>query len=248
MLLDIFYEDNNIIINRKSIKLFGISTAAYFSVLINIYKKAYRKNKIENDYFKVDRNYIQELLEMPVEEQLINDSNLMKTSVLKKDSEDPNKIKIDLNLYLSLLNDEDINLIKDVKKQMKVTKPKGLKQSQRQIQINVLKNCISCSNYELLTALRDWVAGVYARPNGFLSKTAIKVFQDTLNNYTQGDLDLALKIVQIASIQGYRNCDWAINEYERGKNIKQKNFANNNNIRITTQEVAKEEDLSNKIF
>ena len=247
MLLDIFYEDNNLIINCKSIKLFGISTAAYFSVLISIYKKAYRKNKMENGYFKVNREYIQELLDMPIEEQLINDSNLMKTSIINKSPEDPNKIKIDLNMYVSLLNDEDIKLIKDVRKQMKVTRPKGVKKSQRQLQINALKNCIECSNYELLTALRDWVDGVYANPNGFLSKLAIKTFQDTLNNYTKGDLDLALKIVQIASIQGYRNCDWAINEYERSKNIKQRNFLNNN-IRVTEQEVAKEEDLSNQIF
>ena len=67
---------------------------------------------------------------------------------------------------------------------MKVQKPKGTKESQRQQYINMLKNSIECSNYELLTALRDWVDGVYARPNGFLSKSAIKIFQDTLNSYT----------------------------------------------------------------
>ncbi len=96
-------------------------------------------------------------------------------------------------MYLSILNDEDVNLIKDVRKQMKVMHPKGIKQTQRQLQINALKNCIECSNYELLTALREWVDGVYTRPNGFLSKLAIKTFQNTLNNYTKGDLDLALK-------------------------------------------------------
>ena len=67
MLLDIFYEDNSLIINYKAIKLFGISTAAYFSVLISIYKKAYKKNKIENNYFKVDRDYIQNILDMSVD-------------------------------------------------------------------------------------------------------------------------------------------------------------------------------------
>ena len=245
MLLDIFDEDNSIIINCKAIKVFGLSTAAYFSTLIRIYKKAYKKKKLEDNYFKVDREYIQSLLEMPIEEQLICDANLIKISVLNKSTDDPNKIKLDLNMYLSILNDEDVILIKDVRKQMKVMHPKGIKQSQRQLQINALKNCIECSNYELLTALREWVDGVYARPNGFLSKLAIKTFQNNLNNYTKGDLDLALKIVQIAAIQGYRDCNWAINDYERSLKFKNENRSN---LRITKQEVAKKEDLGDMIF
>lgn len=245
MLLDIFDEDNSIIINCKAIKVFGLSTAAYFSTLIKIYKKAYKKKKLEDNYFKVDRDYIQSLLGMPIEEQLVCDANLIKISVLNKSTDDPNKIKLDLNMYLSILNDEDVTFIKDIRKQMKVMHPKGIKQTQRQLQINTLKNCIECSNYELLTALREWVDGVYTRPNGFLSKLAIKTFQNTLNNYTKGDLDLALKIVQIASIQGYRNCEWAINEYERSLKFKSENKTS---LRVTPQSVAKEEDLSNQIF
>ena len=245
MLLDIFNEDNNIVINYKAISLFGLNTAAYFTLLISIYKKAVRKNKLDNDYFNLDRNYVRKLLRLSEEEQLICDHNLMMLSILKKSSEDPNKIKLDLNLYLSTIASEDVKLIEDVRKQMKVLHPKTVKQSQRQIQINTLKNCIECSNYELLTALRDWVDGVYARPNGFLSKASIKVFQDTLNNYTQGDLDLALRLVQIATVQGYRDCQWAINLYERDNKAK---LPTNNNVRVTDQVVADKQDLSDQIF
>ena len=112
--------------------------------------------------------------------------------------------------------------------------------------INELKDSISCSNYELLTALRNWVDSIYARPNGFLSKTAITIFQNTLNEYTKGDLDLALRIVQIASVQGYKNCEWAIALYE--KDQKQKSKVQKERIRITEQVVASKEDLSDKIF
>lgn len=245
MLLDIFNEDNNIVINYKAISLFGLNTAAYFTLLISIYKKAVRKNKLDNDYFNLDRNYVRKLLKLSEEEQLICDHNLMMLSILKKSSEDPNKIKLDLNLYLSTIASEDVKLIEDVRKQMKVLHPKTVKQSQRQIQINTLKNCIECSNYELLTALRDWVDGVYARPNGFLSKAAIKVFQDTLNNYTKGDLDLALRLVQIATVQGYRDCQWAINLYERDSKAK---VVVNSNVRVTEQETAEKQDLSDQIF
>ena len=245
MLLDIFNEDNNIVINYKAISLFGLNTAAYFTLLISIYKKAVRKNKLDNDYFNLDRNYVRKLLRLSEEEQLICDHNLMMLSILKKSPEDPNKIKLDLNLYLSTIASEDVKLIEDVRKQMKVLHPKTIKQSQRQIQINALKNSIECSNYELLTALRDWVDGVYARPNGFLSKASIKVFQDTLNNYTKGDLDLALRLVQIATVQGYRDCQWAINLYERDNRAK---LPTNNNVRVTEQVVADKQDLSDQIF
>ena len=147
---------------------------------------------------------------------------------------------------LSLLCSEDVKLYEDVKKQMKVQKPKGTKESQRQQYINMLKNSIECSNYELLTALRDWVDGVYARPNGFLSKSSIKIFQDTLNSYTQGDLDLALRVVQIATVQGYRDCQWAINMLQDSEKRKQKQ--NNTQIRVTEQQVATKKDLSDIVF
>ena len=111
--------------------------------------------------------------------------------------------------------------------------------------INELKNSIVCSNYELLTALRDWVDGVYARPGGFLSKSSIKLFQDTLNNYTQGDLDLALAVVRVATIQGYRDCTWAINLYESNK---AKANSNINKVRTTEQNVATEDDLGDVVF
>lgn len=247
MLLDVFDNDNSISVNYRTIQIFGLPTAVYLTELINIYKKATRKNKlVEDGYFKVDRKYVNNVLCLTPEEQIICDLNLIKTSVLKKSSDNPDILKIDVKLYLSLLCSEDMKLYDDVKKQMKVQKPKGTKESQRQQYINVLKNSIECSNYELLTALRDWVEGVYARPNGFLSKSSIKIFQDTLNSYTKGDLDLALRVVQIATVQGYRDCQWAINMLEDSEKRKKKQ--NNSQIRVTEQEVADKKQLSDIVF
>lgn len=247
MLLDVFDNDNSISVNYRTIQIFGLPTAVYLTELINIYKKATRKNKlVEDGYFKVDRKYVNNVLCLTPEEQIICDLNLIKTSVLKKSSDNPDILKIDIKLYLSLLCSEDMKLYDDVKKQMKVQKPKGTKESQRQQYINVLKNSIECSNYELLTALRGWVEGVYARPNGFLSKSSIKIFQDTLNSYTKGDLDLALRVVQIATVQGYRDCQWAINMLEDSEKRKKKQ--NNSQIRVTEQEVADKKQLSDIVF
>ena len=132
---------------------------------------------------------------------------------MKKDVSDPDIVKIDVQLYLSIVTSDDLKLIENIKKEMKIKKPKGIKQSQRQYMINSIIDSIQCSSYELLTALRDWVDSIFSKPNGFLSKSTVRVFQETLYNYTQGDLDLALRLVQIATIQGYKDCSWAINVY-----------------------------------
>ena len=247
MLLDIFDNDNSISINYRTIQIFGLHTAVYLTELINIYKKATRKNKlIDNEYFKVDRKYIYNILSLTDEEQIVCDLNLIKTSILKKSNDNPDILKLDMKLYLSLLSSDDVKLYDNIKKQMKIQKPKGIKESQRQHMISSLKDSIECSNYELLTALRGWVDGVYSRPTGFLSKSAIKIFQDTLNNYTKGDLDLALRIVQIATVQGYRDCQWAINMLENSE--KRKQVTDRTQIRITKQEVASKDDLSETVF
>ncbi len=247
MLLDIFDNDNSISINYRTIQIFGLHTAVYLTELINIYKKATRKNKlIDNEYFKVDRKYIYNILSLTDEEQIVCDLNLIKTSILKKSNDNPDILKLDMKLYLSLLSSDDVKLYDNIRKQMKIQKPKGIKESQRQHMISSLKDSIECSNYELLTALRGWVDGVYSRPTGFLSKSAIKIFQDTLNNYTKGDLDLALRIVQIATVQGYRDCQWAINMLENSE--KRKQVTDRTQIRITKQEVASKDDLSETVF
>ena len=246
MLLDVFDNDNSIPINYKTIQIFGLPTAVYLTELINIYKKATRKNKLENGYFKVDRNYINNILSLSIEEQLACDLNLSKTAVLKKSEDNPDLIKLDVAMYLSILTNGDFKLYENIKQQMSIKRPKGVKESGRRHIINALKDSIVCSNFELLSALRDWVEGVYSNPNGFLSKSAIKIFQDTLNDYTKGDLDLALRIVKIATVQGYRDCTWAINLFEESerKRIKQQN----NKVRVTQQQIADKKDLSDIVF
>lgn len=244
MLLDALDQRNYITVNTRAVQLFGLNAAFYLTELFTIYTKAKDKGKLIDDhFFKVDRKYLTARTSLSTEEQLICDANLIKVGVMKKSVDDPDIIKIDPNQYLSLLSNEDVRLVDDIRKQMKTLHPKGVKASQRQIIINNLKNGIECSNYELLTALRNWVDGVFANPKGFLSKTAIKVFQDTLNNYTKGDLDMALRIVEIATIQGYKNCDWAIKIYEESQ---KKGITKG--VRVTQQEVAQKNDLSDIAF
>lgn len=251
MLLDLMNSENYISFNIELAHKVGLESAVYCAELLNIYKKAYNKKKlIDNEYIKLDRNYIYDKTSLLIEDQLRCDLNLTKINLIKKNKDNPDVIKLDIQLLASIISSDDIKLKENIKELVTKKSPKGLKESSRQYMISELKNSIVCSNYELLTALRGWVDGVYANPKGFLSKQSIKLFQDTLNNYTQGDLDLALRIVNIATIQGYRDCQWAINSYEDDLKIKKKNLFQystvNNQVRTTEQ--VKADKLSNDIF
>lgn len=241
MFVDVLAEGSEIVINKRASNILGHSVAFYFSILIDTYKRAVRKHRVDNDYFKVDRGYIREC-GMAEEEQLNCEGVLMRLALLKKSPEDPDKLRIDVRQYASLIGTEDVELVDDIRSQIT---PKARKETKREMIKKNLKDGIECSNYELLTALRGWVDAIFENPKGFLSKTAVKSFQDTLNDYTKGDLDLALKIVNIASVQGYRDCHWAITLYERDqKNVKK----NERRLRITEDRIATKADLSDKKF
>lgn len=251
MLTDILNSDNYITINAKLARIIGLSAAVYCDELVKIFNKATDKNKlIDSEYFKVDRKYVAFKTTLSIEEQLKIDLNLSKIGIIKKHSEDPDIIKIDLSILGSIIISEDLKTLEDISKKVKINSPKGIRESQRQHTIRELKDSIECSNYELLTALREWVDSIYSKPAGYLSKYVIQTFQNVLNNYTQGDLDLALTIVKIATIQGYKDCQWAINLYEKDMKIKkqQEVFANTRLPRITEQKTADKVGLGDDVF
>ena len=250
MLLDVLNSTSYLLINKNAVKLFGLDTAVYLSEIVNIYYKATRKNKlVNNTYFKLDRKYVSDMTTIGLEDQLKMDINLHKINLITKSDEDPNIISIDINLYLSLIASEDVKIIGDIKKRINVKNPKGTKATQKQIIRNNLKNGIVCSNYELLTALRNWVDAICENPNNYLSKKSVELFQTTLNNYAKGDLDTALSIVNIAISQGYKCCDWAINVWEKDQRYKKQLESKQklSTTRITEQKKATANDINKDI-
>lgn len=252
MLIDILNSNNYISFNITIAKVFGLNAAVYCSELLNIYKKCELKNKfVDDNYFKLDRKYIFDRTSLSIEDQIKVDANLMKVNIISKHKDDPDIIKFDFELLYSIASSEDLKLLDKVSKKVKINSPKGTRESMRQRMINDVKNSIECSNYELLTALRNWVDSIFANPNGYLSKSVVKIFQTTLNNYTKGDLDLALRIVEIATTQGYKNCEWAINVYEKDMKIKQAQATQFNNLgpRVTPQKkISSKDDVGDEIF
>lgn len=239
MLLDLFRNDNYITINTKLVKLFGFEVSVYCSELMNILGKAFKKDKVENGYIKVDRKYIEDKTTISLDAQIKCDKNLTKLNIVLVDSEDPNRLYINVEELARIITNEDEKTLKSLSKKISKT-PKGTKLTKQQIIINELKNGINCSDETLTQYLRDWVDSVYAKPGGFLSKVAVTSFMSELMAYTNGDLDTALEIVKIASIRGYKECQWAINIYEQNKRTML------SKPRVTTQQRAT--ILSDEVF
>ena len=69
------------------------------------------------------------------------------------------------------------------------------------------------------------------------------MFKETVDNFAQGNLDLALKIIDIATVNGYRDATWAINVFNR-------DFAAefNRKYRMNPPVAQKKQKLSDEVF
>jgi hypothetical protein len=243
MFVDLLNSYNYLMVNMSAIKIFGLNISVYSAELLNIYKRATMKKKlVEDKYFEVDRKLIKEHTSLTEEEQLACDVNLKKINLISYLKDDnPNLISFDLEAFASLITSEDMKLIKRISDNVKINSPKGTKEAQKQAILTNLKTSIDNSSQELNGALSEWVDAVYSKQN-WMSKKSIELFQQILYNYTKGDLKVALRIVEIATANGWRDCQWAINDYEKElRNSKSQ-------VRTTIQKVATQDTIGGEVF
>lgn len=245
MLIDIMNTENYISFSIPVAQIFGLNAAVYCSELINILGKARRKNKmVDENFFKLDRKYITKRTTLSVEDQLVVDGVWMKYGILAKHQDNPDIINLNVELLFSIVADDDLSRLEKIRKDVLSTAKKTDKANKKATILKSLKNSVSCTNPDLRLALQKWVESIFDK-DGYLTKDTIETFYKTLNNYTKGDLDLALRIVEIASIQCYRMCEWAIEVYEKDQRHK-KNTENlaQSKLRVSKQSVATRDSIN----
>lgn len=217
MLTDLMCTDNYAMFNVKVANVMGLHAAVYVNEILNITQKAQQKRKIVNGFVTINRDYVQHRTTIFPEEQISIDKKLVGIGVLSVAEDNPDNIQLSVDALANLVAADDADLLKKVSKLtvVKSVTSSSTKMSMRQKTILELKDFIKCSNEELLAAYKDWVDGVYANPKGYLSKRAIIVFQRDVDEFARGDLDLALKVIEIATINGYRCAEWAINTFKK---------------------------------
>ena len=216
MLIDILNSSNYISVNRDAIRIFGLNTAVYCSEILTIYKKAINKKKLYDDnYFKVDRNYIEKQTSISIEEQLNCDANLLKVNIIKRDTADPDIIQFDVELFASILACEDVKIQENIAKKTATKKSPKVKGTQRERIIINLKKNILCNTPEITFGLEGWIDSIMADDKRVMSAVHVKMFKDQLDDYCNGDLPKALEILRIATVHQYIDCQWAINLFEK---------------------------------
>lgn len=212
-LFDLLSTDMYVSYNIRLAHILDLNSAIYISELLNINRKAIEKNKLkEGGFFKLNRDYIEERTTLKKEDQKEIDTRL-KSIKLIDIGESSDLLKLNIDVLTSIILGEK-ELVATVVQTAKRGRP-----SKQEIVIRALKANIETTNAELRQAYEDWIDAVSAK-QGWMTKVHVIEGQNTLNNYnTTRDLDIALNILKIATMGGYRDISWAINEYEKKNKI-----------------------------
>lgn len=212
MLLDLLSMDNYVSYNIKVAEILGLHPAIYLSELMNINDKAIKKSKTKENYFTVDRAYITRRTTLTAEEQLKIDTQLFEIGLLKPNAECKDTVTLDIAVLTSMLAGDE-TVLKDLKKIVKnsVPKPRGTKLQQEK---EKMKGYIQTTNVELHDAYSEWIDAVYTKL-GWMSKKAVEVGQRMVDETSNHDLDVALKILEIATVNGYKDMTWAVDMYQK---------------------------------
>lgn len=215
MLIELLSMSNYGNYNIKVAHILGLEQAIYLNELMNINEKAFRKNKLNENFFTIDRTYIQERTTLTEEKQKEIETNLLKIGILEKTENNSDTLSLNITTLTSILMSPDEKLIKNISNLAHLKPSKSAKANS--IKAN-LRQYIETTNEELRTAYGEWIDTIYTK-NGWMSKKQVTVAQSVIDNFSNRNLDLALKILEIATVNGYKDMTWAINNYKRDYNV-----------------------------
>jgi hypothetical protein len=208
--LDLFDE---IRLNKKLVKLAGFEVAAYWAELQSILKQVVKKQTMDElGFFILDRDFVERETTLSISKQLKCDEKLLSLGVMMKDPENPNRIAIAVNGMVAVITDEDTNKLKKSGKtsaDAKAAKIAGIK--------STMKKAILTTDPDLVFAYGQWIDGMIDAQNCKFTKAVVQLFEKTVSQYTT-DKQTQLKIIEIATINSYKDATWAINRiYNSGK-------------------------------
>ena len=204
MYLDLFDE---LKVNKRLAKIAGLEVAAYWAELQSILKQVVKKQTMdERGFFTLDRNYVERETTLTVSKQLKAEEKLIELGVFLRDTEDPNKISIAVNGMVAIITGEDTTKLKKNGKssaEVKEAKTSGMKAT--------MKKAILETDPEVRAAYERWVDGMIDAQNCRFTKAVVQVFEKTISDYTTNK-SMKLKIIEIATINSYKDATWAINK------------------------------------
>ena len=203
MYLDLFDE---LRLNKRLVKIAGFEVAAYWAELQSILKQVVKKQTAdEKGFFTLDRDYVERETTLTVAKQLKCEEKLITMGVVMKDPENPNRLAISVTNMVEIITDEDTTKLKKKSANsvdVKAAKVAGIKAT--------MKKAILETDLELRAAYERWVEGMIDAANCRFTKAVVQLFEKTVTEYTP-DKAKRLKIIEIATVNSYKDATWAIN-------------------------------------
>lgn len=209
MYLDLFDE---LRLNKRLIKIAGFEVAAYWAELQSVLKQVVKKQTAdEQGFFTLDRDYVERETTLTIKKQLKCEEKLIELGAVAKDPDNPNRIAIGVNNMVEIITDEDTKKLrkgtKAVKAEEKAAKVAGIKAT--------MKRALVEADPELRAAYERWIDGMIDAANCRFTKAVVQLFEQTVTDYTK-DKTKRLKIIELATINSYRDATWAINRLSGG--------------------------------
>ena len=187
MLIELLSSSNYVSFNIKVAQILGLKAAIYISQIMDINEKALRKNKVEDNFFTVDRKYIENRTTLTKDEQIAIEKDLFSIGILEKNLEKRNTIALNISTLTSIMMTPDEDLLQDISSLSKTKK----KRTKSEVIEENLKDNILTVNVELRDAYYEWIESVLAK-KGMMTKAAVVHAQPTLDNFSNRNLDVAL--------------------------------------------------------
>lgn len=231
MIIDYIARTNNMSYNIKLAKLFGIYSSAFINLLLDLH---FSKSK-EEEFIKLSRDDIYNLLGMDEEKQkevedVLSSYNLIEVFPLRNSSS-KNYYKLNLDLLTRILDSNDERLEEELQKTASTFKratqpPKTL--SKRAAIINNLKATIKTKDQATKEALEDWVDAIMQK-SGYLAKNAVEYMEEQLQLYSKNRITIFRELAKLASRLAYKDPKWVIKNYEdnNSSSLKLNNISQN---------------------
>jgi hypothetical protein len=209
MYLDLFDE---LKLNKKLVRIAGFDVAAYWAELQSILKQVVKKQTAdERGFFTLDRDYVERETTLTVTKQLKCEEKLISLGVVMKDPEDPNRLAISVSTMVEVITDEDTTKLKKkstTSADAKAAKVAGIKAT--------MKKALFETYVDLRAAYERWIDGMIDAANCKFTKAVVQLFEQTVTTYT-ADKAKRLQIIEIATVNSYKDANWAINRLSSGR-------------------------------
>ena len=219
MLVDILSPGNYVSYNVYLAHMLGLDCAIYLSELLRIDEQSNQNDTTGDGKFTVDRAYIARRTTFDDKKQKSLDERLSDIGIVSLEKPKGNVMSLNLPLLVDLVSENDENSKKAFEKFLKTCEAKNKKKTKEEVMRENLYTCIRTENAELREAYTQWIDAIFDR-FGWMAKASVTFAQDAVDKESSYDLDVALDIIKIATINGYKDMQWAINTYESDKRKK----------------------------